>query len=349
MGPQISFCRLPSGGQVAWAAAGEGPPIVMVPGWLCHVQELWTHPAAKSARDKLSARNRFIWYDRLGCGLSDRDGIEPSLENDVQQLETVLDAAGIEKATLIGYSFGGPPAAVFAARFPERVDRVVFLSSFARGGNLATAEAHDALKKLIAADWGLGSRTFASIFLPNGSGYDLRWFSRFQRQAATAEMAIRLLDHLRSLDVREALSTIKVPVLVLGNRRDPAVSPKNAQEIAALAPGASLHLLEGNEHEPFIRDSGDVVEAILDFVEGRQPGTPRSPEKPTAELTRREREVLRLIALGESNKSIAANLRIEVGTVERHVANIYGKVGARGRADAARQAIALGLVSARTG
>jgi len=257
-----------------------------------------------------------------------------------------MDAAGIRRASLIGYSFGGPPAALFAARFPERVERLVFYSSFARGANLATAKSHEALKQLIAADWSLGSRTFASLFLPNGSGYDLRWFSRFQRHAATAEMAIRLLDHLRSLDVREVLSSIKVPVLVLHNGRDSVVPFANAEEIAALVPGASIAKLEGNEHEPFIRDSGNVVEAILDFVDGRPPGSSTVRLSTPEALTPREREVLRLIALGESNKSIASTLRIQVGTVERHVANVYGKLGARGRADAARQAVALGVVTA---
>ncbi len=107
--PTIGFSRLPQGNTVAYATLGHGPPLVMLPGWLSHVEKLWTHPAAASAREKFAAAHQFIWYDRLGCGLSDRDGFSPSVDNDVEQLEAVLDATGVERASLIGYSWGGLP------------------------------------------------------------------------------------------------------------------------------------------------------------------------------------------------------------------------------------------------
>ena len=343
--PRIGLCRLRAGSQVAYASAGQGPPLVMVPGWLSHVEKVWTHPAARSARDKLSAAHRFIWYDRLGCGLSDRDGFTPSIENDVEQLEAVLEATGVERCCLIGYSFGGPAAATFAARHPERVDRLVLYATYARGRALASDEQHESLKALIRANWALGSRAFATMFLPNGSAQDLSWFGRFQRDAATAEMAVALLDELRNHDVREALVHVRVPTLVLTNRLDPAVHPDNARDVAALVPGAILHVLDGNEHEPFIRDSGNVAEAILDFVDRRPLTGPRVDVAPPAPaLSPRETEVLQLLAAGEPNKVIARRLGIGVATVERHVASIYRKLGARGRADAALQAVALGLV-----
>ena len=316
----------------------------MVPGWLCHVEELWTHPAAASARDKLAEGRRFIWYDRLGCGLSDREGFEPSLENDVEQLEAVLGAAGVERADFLGYSFGGPPVALFARRHPERVRRLVLYATYAWGARLTSKESHEGMKALVRGNWAVGSRALATIFLPNGSAQDLRWFSRFQRHAATAEMAARLLDYLRSQDVRDELAGIEVPTLVLANERDTAIHSDNARELAANIPGAALHFLSGNEHDPFIRDSGGVVEAIRDFVDGRPiaAATPR-PVLDANGLTPREAEVLRLIAAGESNKAVAQRLGIQVSTVERHVSNIYGKLGARGRADATLMAVAMKL------
>jgi pimeloyl-ACP methyl ester carboxylesterase/DNA-binding CsgD family transcriptional regulator len=317
----------------------------MVPGWLCHVEKVWTHPAARSARDKLAAAHRFVWYDRLGCGLSDRDGFSPSLENDVEQLEAVLDATGAERCSLIGYSFGGPAAATFAARHPERVDRLVLYATYARGRALASNAQHESLKALIRANWAFGARALATIFLPNGSPQDLSWFSRFQRDAATAEMAVTLLDAMRNHDAREELVQVRAPALVLTNRHDPACHPDNSREVAALVPGAILHVLDGNEHDPFIRDSGSVVEAILNFV-GRRPLEISKPDvaPPALALSPRETEVLRLLAAGEPNKVIARRLGIGVATVERHVASIYRKLGARGRADAALSAVALGLV-----
>ncbi len=106
---EAQFCRLPSGRRIAWSTMGGGSPLVMLPGWLWHLDESWSHPASMSARAKFAAAHRFVWYDRLGCGRSDRDGFEISLENDVEQLTAVLDAAGITRANLIGYSFGAPP------------------------------------------------------------------------------------------------------------------------------------------------------------------------------------------------------------------------------------------------
>jgi pimeloyl-ACP methyl ester carboxylesterase/DNA-binding CsgD family transcriptional regulator len=341
----VRFCRLADGAFVAYASSGAGTPLVMVPGWLCHVEQSWTHHAAASARAKLAAGHRFIWYDRLGCGLSDRDGFELSLDNDVAQLAAVVDAVGIGRFRLIGYSFGAPPAAAFAARFPERVSRLVFYSGFARGTAMMPAESLAAVQQLIRADWAMASQLLATRLLPNGSSRDLRWFSRFQQVAAAPEMAARLLAHTWSMDVRDVLPDIRVPTLVAHNREDQAIPLAAGQEIAALVPGAEMHVFEGSEHDPFIRDSGSVVEAILDFVNGRRIALGRKPAPPEPDLTGREREVLRLIAAGATNAQIAGQLEIAVKTVERHVSNVYRKLGAGGRADATRCAVAMELAA----
>jgi DNA-binding CsgD family transcriptional regulator len=163
--------------------------------------------------------------------------------------------------------------------------------------------------------------------------------------ATTAEMAVRLLDHMRAMDVRDVLPSIRAPTLVLHNRRDQAVPAEAGREVSALVPGAELQLLDGNEHDPFIRDSGSVVEEILAFMAGRAPRAPAPPDRPATALSPREEEVLRLIADGAANKQIASTLGITLATVERHVTNLYRKVGAQGRADAAMAAVAMGLVS----
>ncbi|MCC5811021.1 MAG: alpha/beta fold hydrolase [Ectothiorhodospiraceae bacterium] len=344
--PTVRFCRVAGDFNLAYASLGEGRPLSMAPGWVCLVHELGPHPAAARARAKLAQRRRFIWYDRLGCGLSDRSGFPLSLDNDVEQLAAVMDAAGIERASLVGYSFGAPPAAAFAARYPERVDRLVFCSGFARGGAIATDSQFQGLKHIVRMHWGLGSRTLAAIILPTGSSSDLQWFTHFQRSAATAEMTERLLDHIRTMDVRAILPGVRAPTLVIHNRDDHAVPLSAGKEIAALVPGARLHVLEGNEHDPFIRDKGELVETILDFIDGR-PVLRRKLEQPDREpLTAREREVLKLLAEGMSNKQIASTLSIASATVERHVTNIYAKINVRCRAEAAFRAIELRLATA---
>ena len=305
----------------------------------------------RARRAKLSASHRFIWYDRLGCGLSDRAGFTPSVENDVQQLIAVLDATGVERCSLIGYSWGGPAAAVFAARYPDRVARLVLYATYARGWAVSSQDQHDSFTALLRANWNLGTLTLGTVFIPNASAADLRWFSRFQRDTTSPEVAVALLDEMRHHDVRDELARLRTPTLVLTNRHDPAIHPDHSNEIAALVPGARLVILDGNEHEPFIRDAGSVVETVLDFVDSRpltQPRPPRS-KPPVERLSPREIEVLRLLAGGASNRVIASELGIKVSTVERHVANTYRKLGAAGRADAALAAARLGLVDVRPG
>jgi DNA-binding CsgD family transcriptional regulator len=218
-------------------------------------------------------------------------------------------------------------------------------SGFARGTTMMPRETLEASAQLIRADWTMAVRLLASHLLPNASSEDLRWFGRFQQVAAEPEMAARLLEHTWSMDVRAELAAIQAPTLVAHNRDDQVIPASAGAELAAAIPAARLHLLDGNEHDPFIRDSGAVVEAILDFVDGRPVALAPRPEARPRSLTPREEEVLTLVASGATNEHIAASLGIAVKTVERHVTNVYRKVGARGRADATRAAVALRLVS----
>lgn len=341
----FQFCRVAGNHSLAYASLGEGAPLVMVPGWLCHAHEFWTHPAASRARARLARSRRFCWYDRLGCGLSDRQVTSLSLEDDVEQLATMMDAAGIERASLLGYSFGSPPAAAFAARYPDRVDRLVLCSGFARGSAIATDSEFEGLKHIVRIHWGVGSRTLAAILLPTGSSSDLQWYTRFQHSAATAATTELLLEHIQCADVRDILPNIHAPTLVIHNRNDHAVPLHAGKELAALIPGARMHVLEGDDHEPFIRNAGSMVDTILDFVDGR-PIITRTPARANREpLTVREQEVLQLVAEGLANKEIARALDITPATVERHVTNIYAKIDVRSRTEAAMRAIEMHLTT----
>ncbi len=342
--PEVRFCSLADGSRLAFASLGKGAPLVLIPGWLTHLEESWTHPSAASARARLSRENRFIWYDRLGCGLSDRGPFRFSLEQDVAQLRAVLDAAKVSRCCLVGYSLGGPVAAAFAARYPERVDRLVFCSTFARGNVVGSAGQINALRELVRADWQLGARTLASMLLPNASARELRWFSALQRHAAPAEIAEQLLDHMWQLDVRNLLAELHTPALVIHDRQDQAIPVTAAEEIAALLPRARLEILEGNAHGPFFRDTPCLIERTLAFVHGKPARSAMVTPGQGNRLTRREQEILRLIARGMSNKAISSTLGIAVSTVERHVTNLYGKLDVRGRTDAVMRAFRMGLI-----
>ncbi|MFP3908124.1 MAG: alpha/beta fold hydrolase [Acidimicrobiales bacterium] len=345
--PTIEFCQVADGSQVAFASVGDGPPLVLVPGWFSHVERLWSHPAAASGLEKLAAEHRVIWYDRIGNGLSDRNRPTSSMEDDLAQLHAVLDAAGVERCRLVGYSAGGPVAVVFAAASPRRVEHLVLYSTYASGRGLSSQAGHDGLVGMVTGNWKLATLTMGTIFLPNGSSADLNWFSRFLREAAEPDAAAGFLAYMRSHDVGGELKGLRVPTTVITNRHDPAVAPEHSHELARLVPGARLVVLEGNEHDPFVRDSGDVIEAILAALEGR-PFSRSQPPRSVGELTPRETEVLTLLANGSSNKEIAGALDVRTATVERHLTNLYRKLEANGRADAAAQAVARGLVALPT-
>jgi pimeloyl-ACP methyl ester carboxylesterase len=191
------FASLADGSSVAYASRGQGTTLVMVPGWLSHLEYTWQHPASASALQKLTAGHRLVWYDRLGCGLSDRDGFEVSLENDLEQLIAVLEACGIRRTNLIGYSFGAPPAVLFAARYPERVEHLVLYSGYARGSSMMPRESLEASTQLIRADWDMARRLLSTHLLPNAGAGDLQWLTDYQQRAAEPEMAARLLEHTR--------------------------------------------------------------------------------------------------------------------------------------------------------
>ncbi len=343
----FGFAHGPDGRSIAYGWAGSGPPLVMVPGWLSHVSTLWSHPDAASAQRRLSERHRFVWYDRCGCGLSDCDRPTTSLDDDVDELVAVLDALDIERADLIGYSMGGPTSLTFAARYPDRVRHLVLYATLARGADLANDEFRTALVALVRSGWPAASQLLATTLLPEATTADMRWFARFQRRAATAENAARLLQFLYDMDVRDLLGEIRVPTTVIGASEGVVMRMSHATELAAGIAGARLVAVGGNTHDPFIRDVTDVVDAILAAVEGRAQRSAQASRQPTGEgtqLTRRERDVLNALADGNSNKEIAAGLGVSVATVERHLTNLYRKLDANGRADAAVRGVRLGLV-----
>jgi pimeloyl-ACP methyl ester carboxylesterase/DNA-binding CsgD family transcriptional regulator len=347
MPAEVQFCPVPGGGHVACASLGEGPPLIVLPGWLCHLQEFWTHPSAGSVRARLSRAHRLIWYDRLGCGLSDRQRFPLSVRDDANQLLAVMDTLGIERASLIGLCAATASAATFAAWYPERVDRLVCCSGFARGSVVAAPQRFEGLKQLVRMDWELALRVLAAMFVPAGGSQDIEWFSDFQRAAATPAATERLLDHIRSMDTCLFLPHVRAPTLVLHDRYDPAIPLNAGKEVAALIPGARLHIVESHDHGLFIRGSNSILELILAFVAGRSFNGEATAPTSQEQLTPREQEVLRLIAEGITNQEIARTLGIARGTVERHATNIYGKMAVRGRAEAVMRAVQLGLAPRR--
>ncbi len=339
-GQVVRFTGDPNDRPVAWATVGTGPPLV-VGGWWCgHLELDWRNPLFRRFGELLGDRFTLVRYDRPGVGMSDPAGpLVTSLADEVAALSAVVDAAGA-KVTLFGGSSGSCAAIAYAAAHPDRVERLVLYGSYARGAEIASAEARDSLLALVERHWGVGSRILADLFLPTATPAERDEFVRFQRGALTAEKAVRSLAAVYAFDVRDRLDTIEVPTLVLHRREDRAIPFALGQDVAARIPGATFVPLDGTDHLPWRGDVESLTRAVREFLGAGRParrsGSPR--------LSERELDVLRLVAQGLSDQEIARRLGISAHTAHRHVSNIRGKLGVSSRAAAAAHAATAGLL-----
>ncbi len=342
------FARLPGGLRVAFAVVGSGPAVVLPAWWVSHLVEDWHSVPLRRFVEGLAAERTVVRYDRLGTGLSDRERpsgtFTPAFED--ATLCAVLDELGLARMTLLGISCGGCTAVSFAARRPERVDRLVLYGSYARGHALGPPEARNGMIDLVRSHWGLGSRLLADVFGPGWSAEDRAAFTAAQRTAADAGIAADLLALIYETDVRDELPKVRVPVLVVHREHDRAMRLSGAREVAALLPHADLVTLPGNAHLPWHGDGDAVLRAVAPFLGIQGPPAPASEADTDAltDLSAREREVLGLVAQGLSDAQIAERLVISPHTVHRHVANILAKLRLPTRAAAAAAAARVGLL-----
>ena len=336
------------GRRLAFATWGSGAPLVVPGWWVSHLELHWQDRSFRQFFESVARRRRLVRYDRLGVGLSDRR-IEPdelSLDHDVEMLVALLDHLELERCVLLGGSSAGTTAAAFAARYPERVEALVLYGTYECGAAITTPDFARSLVSLVRAHWGAGSRLLASVFVPEGTEAEAREYARFQREAATAEAAAAMLELVYARDVRAELPLIAAPTLVVHRRGDTAVPYERGREVAAQIPGARLVSLAGKEHFPWRGDSHSVLRAVGAFLDGAAPGddSPDAAAPDAPALSRRERDVLALVAAGLTDREIAAQLVVSPHTVHRHIANIRRKLGQSTRAAAATEAARLGLI-----
>jgi pimeloyl-ACP methyl ester carboxylesterase/DNA-binding CsgD family transcriptional regulator len=325
---------------------GEGTPVIAAAWWVSHLELEWRDPAFRSFWGSLGNGYSVVRYDRLGVGVSDREiGPEDlSVERDVAMLGAVLDELGWERAVVIGGSSGGCAAIAFAARFPDRVERLLLYGAYADGGSIAPEQVRAAVVGAVRSHWGLGSRVLADIFLGDVGTPEHERFARFQRAATSAETAAALLEMTYRNDVRGELTQVQAPTLVLHRRSDRAIPYHLGRELAAAIPHATLVPLEGSAHFPWAGDTDSVVRAARSVLD-REPAPAGVLGEPAAVLlSGREREVLALVARGLSDREIAEQLVVSPHTVHRHVANIRNKLGRGSRTAAVAEAARLGLL-----
>jgi pimeloyl-ACP methyl ester carboxylesterase len=344
-GQQVRFCTSRDGTRIAYATRGAGPPLVWAANWVHHLELDWNSPVWRPWLSTLARRHTLIRYDWRGCGLSDREHVELSFEKFVEDLEAVIEAAGLGQFVLFGMTAGSAISMTYAVRHPERVSHLVLYASYVRNqltGSPTPKQMEEAEARLKMMELGWPNDTpaygqfYTSLHMPDASAEQSRSFADLVRRTTSLPNAVAMLRTFFRIDVREIVPKVRCPTLVLHARGDSIIPFEQGRSAAGLIPGARFVPLESRNHvlldtEPAWRQ---FVEALDDFL-------PAPPIEPVAgsqlrlgELTPREHEVLELVAQGLDNTTIGARLGISERTARNHVSAILDKLGVGTRAQA---------------
>jgi len=253
---EIRFCTASDGAQIAYTATGNGPPLVKTANWLTHLDYDWASPVYRPWMREFCRNHLMVRYDERGNGLSDWDVADISFDAFVSDLETVVDAAGLERFPLFGVSQGCAIAIAYAVRHPERVSRLVLYGGFARGrlqrGSQVQQDQAEAIRTLIRQGWGSDNPAFRQIFtshlVPDGNPEQIQWWNEMQRLATSADNALRIRDVIDTIEVTNLLASVSQPTLVL-HRRDDAMHPlEEGRRMAAAIPDSRFVTLDGRNH-----------------------------------------------------------------------------------------------------
>ncbi len=351
MSQQIRFCTSFDGTRIAYDVTGRGPPLVRAPHWFTHLEYDWTNPAMVPWVAGLSRHFSLLRFDQRGCGLSDREVADISLEAWVRDLDRVVDAAGLERFALAGLSQGAAIATAYAARHPERVSHLVLCGGYARGWNKRNLprdglEQVETLMKLVELGWGGADPSFRQVFttqfMPHASVESIHAFNDMMPLSTSAKNAVRIYRAFGEIDVQAEAQRIACPSLVLHVRGDLRVPFDEGRRLAALIPGGRFMPLESHNHlllenEPAWRE---CLSAIVEFCGG---ASARAADGAFPELTAREREILELIARGLDNAQVAARLELSEKTVRNNITRIFDKMQVENRSQAIVRAREAGL------
>jgi pimeloyl-ACP methyl ester carboxylesterase len=259
---------------LAYQVVGNGPiDILLVPGFVSHVERIWEEPRSRAVLTALSKMGRLILFDRRGVGLSDRVGAPPTVEATADDLMTVMDAAGSRRVLLIGISEGGPSCIRFAAKHPQRLAGLVLYGSLAKGARsrdypfVLTRAQYDRWLQKLVKDWGgpTGIETFAPSLV--GDRQAEGWWSGLLRAASSPGAIKAVLEALRDTDVRTQLPLVHAPTLVLHRRDDRAVRIEAGRHLATSIPGARFVELDGSDHWLWAGDQVVALQHIRRFAD----------------------------------------------------------------------------------
>src|SRR4051794_36087525 len=274
--PATRFAR--SGdAMIAYQVVGEGElDLVVVGGPASHLGLQWEDPFSAGAIERLASFARVLRVDRRGTGLSDPVDAAPTLEQQVDDLQAVLEEADLDRVAVMGAVEAGL-SAMFAATYPDRVIALVLVNTPPSGGTVLTEERREQLLDVVENHWGEGA--LAAMFAPSRAKdpHFADWWTRFERAAVSPGMARRLIELNIQTDLRGVLPTVRVPTLVLHQSQNPLVPVELGRETAALIPGARFVEFPGTDAYGWPGGDDPAMDEVEEFLTGRR--RPREPER----------------------------------------------------------------------
>lgn len=274
----VRYCFARDGVRIAYACTGLGPPLVKAANWLNHLELDWTGPVWARLFRGLSRKHCLVRYDERGNGLSEWDVQDLGFDAFVTDLETVVDALGLERFPLLGISQGCAVSIEYAARHPERVTHLILLGGYAAGWRFTADEAEarqrEAVMTLVETGWGEDTpvyrQIFSQTFMPSATPEEIGWFNEFQRRTASPANALRFLEAFSTINVRHRLGQIRCPTMVMHARNDLRIPLQMGIELASEIPGASLVTLDTDNHIPLSREPATerIIECVHNFLSG---------------------------------------------------------------------------------
>jgi class 3 adenylate cyclase/pimeloyl-ACP methyl ester carboxylesterase len=256
---------------IAYQVFGEGPVnMVLAPYFVSNIEVYWERPEITRWLSRLASFGQVLMFDKRGTGCSDRVAELPGLDQRMDDLRAVMDAAGMQQAALLGASEGASLTALFAATYPERVTALILLGGFARFSSwLPTEEALEQFFAYIEQSWGSGASIH--IFVPSLANDPAaqQWIGRFERLGASPSAATALMRMNSQIDISNILPTIRVPTLIIHRTDDKTINVEGGRYLAEYIPGARYLELPGMDHPPWFGDNaGEIADAIQEFLTG---------------------------------------------------------------------------------
>ena len=264
---------------IAYQVAGDGPfDLVLVPGFVSNVEAIWTSPARARFLERLASFSRLILFDKRGTGMSDRGSQIFTLEQRMEDVHAVMDAAGSQRAALFGYSEGGPMSLLFAATYPQRTSGLILYGSYAKRSWAPEHpwgwkdEKWNAVLSNIEHSWGTPQGVDLNMWAPS-IAHDEKLAAAataYFRAGASPGAVLAVMRMNREIDVRDILPSVRVPTLILHRVGDRVLEIEHARYMASRIPGAKLVELPGIDHVPWVADADAVVDEIQEFLTGQR-------------------------------------------------------------------------------